>query len=223
MIYLLFNEGYSASGGDAHVRVALCEEAIRLARLLLRLFPAESEVMGLTALLLLQHARAATRLDANNHIVLLEDQDRARWDHALVAEALALLSDAAPLGQIGPYQLQARIAAVHARAARSADTDWARIDQLYGQLEELQSSPIVRLNWAVAVSKARGAAEALAMIESLAQPLEGYFYFYGLRGALLRQLGRVNEAREAFTRARALARTSAEAAHIQASLDSLNQ
>jgi len=120
MIYLLFNEGYSASGGDAHVRVPLCEEAIRLGRLLLRLFPGESEIMGLTALMLLQHARASARLDASGNIVLLDDQDRGKWDRALLAEGLVLVEKAQRLGIPGTYQMQAAIAAVHARAARAA-------------------------------------------------------------------------------------------------------
>jgi RNA polymerase sigma-70 factor (ECF subfamily) len=223
MIYLLFNEGYSASGGDAHVRVPLCEEAIRLARLLLRLFPAESEIMGLTALLLLQHARAAARLDANGNIVLLDDQDRRLWNHALIGEGLVLIEKAQRSGLPGPYQMQAEIAAVHTRAAQPKDTDWGRIDQIYSMLERLQPSPIVTLNRAVAVSKVRGPAAALEMIATLAQPLAGYFHFHGVRGALLKELGRPDEAREAFNQAIALARTAAEAAHIRMNLDSLNK
>jgi RNA polymerase sigma-70 factor (ECF subfamily) len=223
MIYLLFNEGYSASGGDAHVRVPLCEEAIRLARLLLRLFPAESEIMGLTALLLLQHARAAARLDANGNIVLLDDQDRRLWNRASIAEALVLVEKARRAGVPGPYQMQAEIAAVHARAARPQDTDWGQIDQIYSVLERLQPSPIVTLNRAVAVSKVRGPAAALEMIMPLAQPLAGYFHFHGVKGALLKELGRADEAREALNQAVALARTAAEAAHIRMNLDSLNK
>jgi RNA polymerase sigma-70 factor, ECF subfamily len=223
MIYLLFNEGYCASGGTAHVRVPLCEEAIRLSRLLLRLFPSESEIMGLTALLLLQHARAAARLDAENNIVLLEDQDRALWDREQIAEGLAMVEKALRHQRPGPYQVQAAIAAVHAQAARAADTDWAEIDRLYEILERLQPSPVVTLNHAVAVSKLRGAAEALAMIEPLQAKLGGYFYFFGLKGALLTQLNRPDEARIAFDRAIALANTAAEAAHIRLHLDRLQK
>jgi RNA polymerase sigma-70 factor (ECF subfamily) len=222
MIYLLFNEGYSASGGEAHVRVPLCEEAIRLARLLLRLFPSESEIMGLTALMLLQHARAAARLDANGNIVLLDDQDRRLWNHALIAEGLVLVEKAQRLGIPGSYQMQAAIAAVHARAARPQDTDWAQIDQIYGVLEVLQPSPVVTLNRAVAVSKVRGPAAALQMLEPLAEPLAGYFHYFGVKGALLKDLGRAAEARVAFNQAIALARTAAEAAHIRMNLDRLN-
>lgn len=223
MIYLLFNEGYSASGGTAHVRIPLCEEAIRLSRLLLRLFPSESEIMGLTALLLLQHARARARLDAQNNIVLLEDQDRALWDRELIAEGLAMVEKALRHQHPGPYQVQAAIAAVHAQAASGAETDWAEIDRLYEILERLQPSPVVTLNRAVAVSKLRGAAEALAMIEPLEAKLGGYFYFFGLKGALLTQLGRAEEARIAFDRAIALANTAAEAAHIRLHLDRLQK
>jgi RNA polymerase sigma-70 factor, ECF subfamily len=221
MIYLLFNEGYSASGGDAHIRLPLCEEAIRLARLLLKLFPGEPEIMGLTALLLLQHARAAARLDAEGAIVLLEDQDRSLWKRELIAEGHALVEKALRHGRPGPYQVQAAIAGVHAHAARFDATDWSEIDQLYALLERLQPSPVVTLNRAVAVAKLRGPAAALAMIEPLADPLAGYFHFFGVQGALLMQLGRAGEARIAFDRAIALARTPAEAAHIRLHLDRL--
>jgi len=221
MIYLLFNEGYSASGGEAHVRLPLCEEAIRLARLLLRLFPGQGEIIGLTALLLLQHARAAARLDANSNIVLLEDQNRRLWNHELIAEALVLVQKARRLEQPGPYQLQAEIAAVHARALRWTETDWAEIDAIYSVLEQVQPSPVVTLNRAVAVSKVHGPGAALKMIEPLAEPLAAYFYFFGVKGALLTELRRTAEARIAFTQAIALARTAAEAAHIRANLDRL--
>jgi RNA polymerase sigma-70 factor, ECF subfamily len=221
MIYLLFNEGYSASNGEMHLRAPLCEEAIRLARLLLRLFPSEPEIMGLTALMLLQHARAAARIGADGAIVLLEDQDRSLWDRKAIDEGLALVDKAMRHRRPGPYQVQAAIAALHVRAARPQDTDWAQIDLLYGALEQLQPSPVVTLNRAVAVSKVRGAEAALAMIEPLAKDLSGYFHFFGLKGGLLLQLGRTEEARIAFDRAMALARTAAEAAHIRMHLDRL--
>ena len=221
VIYLIFNEGYSASGGDTHVRAALCEEAIRLARLLLRLFPAEPEIMGLAALLMLQHARTPARLDAGGAIVPLEEQDRGLWNQSTIAEGLALLDKAMRHRSAGPYQVQAAIAALHARAARSEDTDWAQIDALYATLEVMQPSPVVTLNRAVAVSKARGAAPALDMIEPLAEQLSGYFYFFGLKGALLLQLGRVEEARAAFDQAIARAHTAAEAVHIRTQIDRL--
>jgi RNA polymerase sigma-70 factor, ECF subfamily len=221
-IYLMFNEGYAATAGEAHVRAPLCEEAIRLARLLLRLFPSEPEIMGLAALLLLQHARRNARLDAEGNIVLLEDQDRSRWDRGAIAEGLALLDKAIRHRQPGSYQVQAAIAAIHARAERSQDTDWSEIETLYGSLERLQPSPVVTLNRAVAVSKTRGAAPALAMIEPLAPQLSSYFYYFGVRGALLMQLGRHEEARIAFDEAIARAHSVAEAAHIRMQIDRLS-
>jgi RNA polymerase sigma-70 factor (ECF subfamily) len=221
MIYLVFNEGYSASGDGAAMRATLADEAIRLARLLLRLFPAEPEIMGLTALLLLQHARTPARFDADGAVVLLEDQDRRSWNQAMITEGLALIDKAMRHRRRGPYQVQAAIAALHARAATPADTDWQQIDLLYAALEELTPSPVVTLNRAVAVAKLRGPAAALAMIEPLARPLAGYFHFFGLEGALLKQLGRNEEARVAFDRAIALANSAAEAAHIRAHLDRL--
>jgi len=222
VVYLMFNEGYSATGGDAQIRAPLCEESIRLARLLLHLFPDEPEMMGLLALVLVQHARASARLDDDGQIILLEDQDRSRWNRALIAEGMALLDKAMRHRRPGPYQVQAAIGAIHAGAARAQDTDWAEIDQLYATLERLTPSPVVTLNRAVAVSKIRGAAEALELIEPLAPQLDGYFHFFGLRGALLQQLGRDAEARVSFDRAIALAHTPAEAAHIRMNLDRLS-
>ncbi len=221
MIYLIFNEGYSASGDAAQARRPLCEEAIRLARLLLRLFPGEPEIMGLTALCLLQHARAAARFNAAGEVVLLDEQDRTLWNQKMIAEGLALIDKAMRHRRSGAYQIQAAIAALHARAERPEDTDWAQIDLLYGALELAQPSPVVTLNRAVAVSKVRGAAAALEMIEPLEGRLSNYFHYFGVRGAFLMQLGRHDEARVAFDRAIALANTSAEAAHIRMHLDRL--
>ena len=221
MIYLIFNEGYSASGDTADIRAPLCEEAIRLARLLLRLFQSEPEIMGLTALLLLQHARALARFDATGAIVLLDDQDRGLWNQAMIAEGLALIDKAMRHRNSGPYQIQAAIAALHARAKRPEDTDWVQIDLLYGALEVMQPSPVITLNRAVAAAKVRGPEAALAMIEPLTPKLANYFYFFGVKGAFLMQLGRNDEARVAFDRAIALANTTAEAAHIRMHLDRL--
>ncbi len=221
MVYLIFNEGYSAGADAAEVRARLSEEAIRLARLLLRLFQTEPEIMGLTALCLLQHARAAARFDADGAIVLLEDQDRSLWKRDMIGEGLALIDKAMRHRRPGPYQIQAAIAALHARAATPADTDWAQIEALYMGLERLTPSPVVTLNRAVAASKARGPAEALALIEPLEGALGGYFYFFGARGAFLLQLGRDDEARQAFDRAISLANTAAEAAHIRGQIDRL--
>ena len=221
MVYLIFNEGYSTTGEAAPLRAPFCEEAIRLGRLLLRLYQAEPEIMGLLALMLLQHARAAARLDADGAIVLLDDQDRRLWDQDKIAEGLALIDKAVRHRRPGAYQLQAAIAALHSRAARPEDTDWAEIELLYTALERIQPSPVVTLNRAVAVSKARGPAEALAIIEPLEDALSGYFHFFGVKGALLLQLSRHAEAREAWGRAIALANTAAEAAHIRLQIDRL--
>jgi RNA polymerase sigma-70 factor (ECF subfamily) len=221
MLYLLFNEGYSASSGENHVRASLCDEAIRLTRLLVKLFPAEPEIMGLLALLLFQHARAAARLDQEGQIVLLEQQDRRRWNRDMIAEGFAMLDKAFRHREPGPYQLQAAIAAEHVRVARAEDTDWQEIERLYSVLELIQPSPVITLNRAVAISKMRGPSAALAMIEPLGTSLDGYFNFFGLKGALLAELGRVEEARVAFDQAIALAKTAAEAAHIRMHLDRL--
>ncbi len=219
MLYLVFNEGYSNAADPA--RAALCDEGIRLARLLLRLFPAEPEIMGLLALMLLQHSRLAARFDADGATILLEDQDRSRWDARAIAEGLALVDKAMRHRRPGPYQAQAAIAALHARAADASDTDWAGIDRLYATLERLQPSPVVTLNRAVAHAKVHGPAAALALLEPLGDRLTGYFHFHGARGAFLQQLGRAGEARDAFGRAVALANTPAEAAHIRTHLDRL--
>ena len=221
MLYLLFNEGYTAGIADDGSRAALCEEAIRLCRLLLRLFPTEPEIMALTALLLLQHARSRARFDSEGSVVLLEEQDRQLWDQKLIAEGQALIDKAVRHRRPGPYQVQAAIAALHARAQRPQDTDWGQIDLLYGALERMQPSPVVTLNRAVAAAKAHGAAAGLDMIEPLQGKLDGYFYFHGARGAFLLELGRREEARVAFNRAIALANTPAEAAHIRQQLDRL--
>ena len=221
MVYLVFNEGYSASAGEMPLRAPLCEEAIRLGRLLLALFASEPEIMALLALMLLQYSRAAARFDANGAIVLLDDQERGKWDKRMIAEGLALLDKALRHRRPGPYQFQAAVAAIHARATAAADTDWAEIDALYAGLERLQPSPVVTLNRAVAVSKLQGPEAALAMISPLAASLDGYFYFHGARGAFLMELNRRDEARVAFDKAIALAHTAAEAAHIRQHLDKL--
>ena len=219
MIYLVFNEGYSAGGDTA--RSPLCDEAIRLARLLLRLFHTEPEIMGLTALMLLQHARLAARFDAAGEAILLEDQDRTLWNRRMIAEGLALIDKAIRHNQPGPFQLQAAIAATHSRAVGAADTDWAGIDALYAALERMQPSPLVTLNRAVATAKLRGPEAALSMITPLEERLSGYYYYFGARGAFLAQLGRLAEARAAFDRAISLADTPAQAAHIRHHLDGL--
>ncbi len=223
MLYLVFNEGYSTSGEDAPRRAPLCEEAIRLSRMLLGLFSAEPEIMGLLALMLLQHARSAARFDQSGDIVLLEAQNRALWDKDKIAEGLALIDKAIRHQHRGPYQIQAAIAALHSRAPTFAETDWTQIELLYAALEQVQPSPVVTLNRAVAVSKVFGAQAALDMIEPLADRLQSYFHFHGVRGAFLLDLERSGEAREAFNRAIALANSPAEAAHIRMHLDKLQE
>lgn len=222
MVYLVFNEGYTDANPKTE-RARLCDEAIRLARLMLRLFPAEPEMMGLLALMLLQHSRQKARFDRAGAPILLDDQDRTLWNRRQIAEALAMIDKAMLHRQPGPYQIQAAIAALHARADRPEDTDWAGIDALYQALERHAPSPVVTLNRSVAIWKLHGAAAALAMIAPLAGKLDGYFYFHGVRGNLLEQLGQTSDARDAFGRAIALANTPAEAAHIRQHLDRLDK
>jgi RNA polymerase sigma-70 factor (ECF subfamily) len=222
MVYLVFNEGYSAAD-PASDRASLCDEAIRLGRLLLRMYPSGPELMGLLALMLLQHSRLAARFDAGGNPIVLDDQDRTLWKRAPIHEGLALLDKAMRMRKPGPYQIQAAIAGLHAVADRPDETDWAEIDALYAALEVHAPSPVVTLNRAVAVSKLLGPEAALAMIEPLAERLDKYFYFHGMRGAMLKELGRAKDAREAFNQAIALANTPAEAAHIRQHLDLLTQ
>jgi RNA polymerase sigma-70 factor (ECF subfamily) len=220
MIYLVFNEGYSSPDPESD-RGSLCDEAIRLGRLLLRMYPAEPEIMGLLALMLLQHARAAARFDADGAAILLEDQDRTKWKRAMIHEGLALIDKAMRVRNPGPYQIQAAIAGLHARAGTPDATDWAEIEQLYAALERHTPSPVVTLNRAVAIAKLSGPQAALDLIAPLDSRLSGYFYYHGARGSFLMQLGRNVEARDAFNRAIALANTPAEAAHIRQHLDTL--
>jgi RNA polymerase sigma-70 factor (ECF subfamily) len=219
MIYLVFNEGYSAGPNDP--RGDLADEAIRLGRLLLRMFSNEPEAMGLLALMLLQHSRSEARFDAKGDIVLLEDQDRGRWRSKLIQEGVVLVEKAIRHQRTGQYLVQAAIAALHARAATFEETDWRGIDALYATLERLTPSPVVTLNRAVAVSKSRGPQAALDMIDPLEPKLSNYFHFHGARGGLLLQLGRAKEARVAFDKAISLANTAAEAAHIRMHIDRL--
>lgn len=222
MIYLVFNEGYTSGLAESGVRASLCEEAIRLARLLLGLFPTEPEIMGLLALIMLQHSRAEARFAADSSAIPLDEQDRRLWDRRMIVEGLALVDKAMRHRRPGPYQLQAAIAALHARAARAELTDWKEIEFLYAALERITPSPVITLNRGVAASKARGPAEALAIIEPLAAQLSGYFYFHAAQGTFLKELGRTAEARAAFDRAISLANSTAEAAHIRQQLDKLS-
>ena len=212
VLYLLFNEGYSATAGANLVRQNLCAEAIRLARVLTALMPDEAEAGGLLALMLLHDARRAARLDAQGDLVTLEDQDRARWDKAKIAEGVAALEGALRRGQPGPYQVQAAIAACHATAATAADTDWAQIAALYEQLAWFLPTPVVELNRAVAVGMAQGPAAGLPLVAALeaSGKLAGYHLLPATRADLLRRLGRRSEAAAAYRDALGLASTDAE-------------
>ena len=214
VLYLVFNEGYAATSGSL-VRVDLCDEAIRLARLLLALMPAEPEAAGLLALMLLQHSRRATRVSAEGDLVLLEDQDRARWDHEMIDEGLATLASALPKGRAGPYQVQAAIAALHARAPRPEDTDWPQIAGLYATLRAMTPTPVVALNHAVAVAMADGPARGLPIVDSLREQLDGYHLFHAARADLLRRLGRNDEAASAYRRAIELTTNETERAFLE--------
>jgi RNA polymerase sigma-70 factor (ECF subfamily) len=210
-VYLVFNEGYSATAGDTLVRRELCAEAIRLARVLAELMPDEPEALGLLALVLLQDSRRDARVDGEGRLVLLADQDRARWDHAQIAEGVALVEQALRRGP-GPYRLQAAIAALHAEATTAEGTDWSQIAQLYQALARVAPSPVVELNRAVAVAMAHGPAAGLALVEALAEAgeLAGNHLLHATRADLLRRLGRRAEAVSAYRRALALAGTDTE-------------
>ena len=210
VLYLIFNEGYAASGGDAWTRPALCDEALRLGRIVAELAPNEPEVHGLVALMEIQASRLAARVAPDGSPILLLDQNRARWDWLLVRRGLAALDRAEALGPRGPYTLQAAIAACHARARDAAQTDWARIAALYGELSAIAGSPIVELNRAVAVGMAEGPAAGLAIADELVDALPGYHLLPSVRGDLLAKLGRVTEARAEFERAAAMAGNARE-------------
>lgn len=218
VVYLVFNEGYTATSGSDWMRPELCNEALRLGRMLAELAPDQPEVHGLVALMEIQASRTAARTNAQGDPVLLNQQNRARWDRLLVRRGLAALARAEALGQAaGPYQLQGAIAACHARAANAADTDWARISALYGELARVTPSPVVELNRAVAVCMSEGPAAGLAIVETLMQDkaLQRYHWLYAVRGDLLERLGRGEEARAAFGQAAAQAGNQREKALLQ--------
>ena len=216
VLYLLFNEGYAASAGTDLVREGLSSEAIRLARTLARLMPDMPEALGLLALMLLHDARRDSRVNEAGELVPLEEQDRALWDREAVAEGVGLLAAAMRLGSPGPYQLQAAIAACHATAPEAADTDWAEISRLYGELARLVPSPVVELNRAVAVAMAEGPTAGLSLIEALeaSGKLKGYHLLPATRADLLRRLGRRIDAVSAYEEALELAATDAERRYI---------
>ena len=217
VIYLIFNEGYSATAGDDWMRPALCEEALRLGRILAELTPSDAEVHGLVALMEIQASRSKARVGPQGEPILLFDQNRARWDHLLIRRGLAALDRAARMGGApGPYQLQAAIAACHARARVPAETDWTTIASLYETLGRVKPSPVIELNRAVAIGMAAGPAAALEIVDRLAgEPaLRGYHLLPSVRGDLLAKLGRTREARQEFERAASLTQNARERAML---------
>ncbi|MBA2720741.1 MAG: RNA polymerase sigma factor [Chloroflexi bacterium] len=225
VIYLVFNEGYGASAGDRLIRRELCAEAIRLGRVLVSLMPDEAEVLGLLALMLLHDARGATRAGPAGELVLLEDQDRSRWDHGRIAEGQALLERAMRMRRVGPYQIQAAIAALHDGAATAGETDWPQIAALYRILGEMAPSPVVELNRAVAVAMADGPASGLALVDVVAASgqLADYPYLHAARADLLRRLDRRAEAVEAYRRAVALTANEPERTFLEGRIAELGR
>jgi RNA polymerase sigma-70 factor (ECF subfamily) len=224
VVYLVFNEGYSASSGESVTRADLSGEAIRLGRLLRELLPAEPEVTGLLALMLIQESRRAARSTADGELVLLEDQDRALWDRDKIAEGVALVRAALASSQrVGPYAIQAAIAAVHAEAPDAAHTDWAQISGLYGVLFQIEPSPIVELNRAVAVAMRDSPAAGLELVDAILSrgELADYHLAHAARADLCRRLGRTADARAAYERALALARQEPERRFLQKRLNAL--
>jgi RNA polymerase sigma-70 factor, ECF subfamily len=213
VLYLVFNEGYAATSGEL-VRAELCAEAIRLAHIVDSLMPGEPETGGLLALMLLHHARRDAR-SRDGELVLLEDQDRSRWDHDAIDEGLATLDAALAMRRPGPYQVQAAIAALHTRAPRAEDTDWPQIAALYGRLMELSPTPVVALNRAAAIAMADGPDVALPLIDALATELDSYHLFHSARADLLRRLERLEEAADAYRHALEIATNPSERAYLE--------
>jgi RNA polymerase sigma-70 factor (ECF subfamily) len=225
VLYLVFNEGYAASSGDSLVRRELSAEAIRLARTVAQLLPDEPEAIGLLALMLLHDARREARVGPSGELILLEDQDRTRWDQSRIAEGRSLIDRALGLGRPGPYQVQAAIASLHDEAARAAETDWAQIASLYGSLLEMSPTPVVELNLAAAVAMRDGPATGLAMIDAIAPQdvLDEYSYFHAARADLLRRLERWTEAASAYRRALELTTNGPERAYLAGRLDAVTR
>ncbi|TQV75893.1 RNA polymerase sigma factor [Denitrobaculum tricleocarpae] len=223
VVYLIFNEGYASSGAGDLIRVDLCKEAIRLARMLVRLFRGEPEVSGLLALLLLQHSRHRARTDAQGQFVTLDQQDRGLWDSGMIAEGRSLVEKALHQKKPGPYQIQAAIAALHCAARDAEKTDWPQIAELYAALEHRQPSPVVTLNRAAAVSKARGPEAGLALLATIEDlpDMQRYHYFHSVLGALLAECGRASEAIAAFQQALLLTRNPSERAYLQSKVTAL--
>jgi RNA polymerase sigma-70 factor, ECF subfamily len=222
VIYLIFNEGYTATVGDALIRWELCAEAIRLGRVLCAIDPQEPEGLGLLALMLLHDSRRQARVDAAGALVTLDEQDRSLWDRAQIEEGLGLV-DALRMGHVGPYQLQAAIAALHAEAAGPDDTDWRQIAAVYGELARIHPSPVVQLNGAVAVGMSEGPRRGLALIDELGSSgeLDRYHLFHAARADMLRRLGSFEAAADAYRRALALMANGVERAYLERRLAAL--
>jgi RNA polymerase sigma-70 factor (ECF subfamily) len=229
VIYLIFNEGYAASSGDALIRQDLCAEAIRLARVVLHLLesepalPPSAEALGLLALMLLHDSRRATRMDAQGNLILLEEQERSRWNQAQIAEGVQFITRALQMHQLGPYQLQAAISAVHAQARRAEDTDWQQIAALYRVLLNWTPTPVVQLNWAVAIAMGEGPLRGLRVLDELKleDALADYHLYHAARADLLRRAGLNRESAAAYTRALALCHNRAERAFLERRLAAL--
>ena len=217
VIYLVFNEGYSATAGDSLIRRELCSEAIRLGRTLCELLPGEPENTGLLALMLLHDSRREARMDKHGKLVIMEEQDRSLWDHERIREGVALLKKALRMRRAGPYQLQAAIAAIHAEAASAAETDWHEIAAIYRELMRHAPSPVVALNYGVAVAMSEGLERGLAQIDQVGASgsLEDYHLFHAARADILRRLGRKTESAEAYTAALRLATNNVEQEYLR--------
>lgn len=221
VIYLIFNEGYVATGGDTLIRRELCGEAIRLCRILAELMPSSAEARGLLALLLLHDSRRETRLNAAGELVLLDEQDRTRWDHAKIREGLAVLEEALDLKMPGPYQVQAAISALHAQAPTAEETDWFQIAELYGTLAKIHPTTAVQVNRAVAVAMAWGAQEGLELLQRLDGQADSYYPYHAACADLLRRTDRREPAAAAYARALALCGNSAERAYLERRRDEM--
>ena len=221
VIYLIFNEGYSATSGDEPIRKELCLEAIRLCRVLIALMPGSAETRGLLALMLLHDSRRETRLDEAGELVLLSEQDRSRWDRSEIREGIEVLEEALALNNPGPYQVQAAISSLHAEAPTAEQTDWRQIAVLYETLAMMTPSPVIDVNRAVAVGMADGPQEGLRILEGLGDRAKGYYPFHVVRADLLRRSGQLEEAIESYERAIALCNNPAERSHLQRQLDPL--
>jgi RNA polymerase sigma-70 factor, ECF subfamily len=223
VVYLIFNEGYLATAGEALIRRELCAEAIRLARVLCEVDAQEPESLGLLALMLLHDSRRHARVDAEGNLITLEDQDRSLWDRGQIREGLALIDEALHIGRIGPYQLQAAIAAVHAEAGTAAETDWAQIAALYDRLAQINPTPVVLLNGAVAIGMSDGPRRGLALIDSLGASgaLDRYHLFHAARADMLRRLGSPSAAADAYRQALALTANGIERTFLERRLAAL--